>query len=345
MGADGPIHETGKSRSVAARALQSMRRLAICPTPANYAIWYDYHGGWSPALKRTMDVLLSNGSTFDEATLRELYATFFTSGREAQAVQQTSNLALRALERIVGLAKLARQDAQEYETRLNHLVASPLGESLGQLKELIETLATEAQDMAQRSEYVGLRMRESADQIHVLEQNLEDALRDSTQDGLTGVANRKTFDSILRRVAGEAMNSGEDVSLLMIDIDHFKNVNDTWGHHVGDQVLCYVAETLQRTVRGEDYVSRFGGDEFAVILPHTTLEAATAVGENIRHALEREPLSLDVAPPLSPLTVSIGISCYDPGEPLEDWVKRSDSGLYRAKREGRNRVEYDRVCQ
>ena len=338
--------EFAKSRSVAARALKAMHRLGICPTPANYAIWFDYFAGQNPTLKRTIDVLLSNGAAFDESTLQDLYANFFSCTREAaQAVRQTSTLALRTLEEIGGVADLAQQDAQEYGTRLKSLASKPLDETLVQLKRLVETLAAEAQDMAGRSEYVGMRMRESAEQIHRLEQNLESALRDSTLDGLTGVANRKTFDAKLRSVAGDAMNSGEDVALLMIDIDYFKRINDTLGHQTGDQVLRDLAGTLQRAVRGEDYVARYGGEEFAVILPHTDLDAAVAVGENIRQALVREPVSIGFTALTPSVTVSIGVSCYDPGEPLEDWVQRSDSSLYRAKREGRNRVEYDRVCQ
>ena len=149
-----------------------------------------------------------------------------------------------------------------------------------------------------------------------------------------------TKSTPLRRFAGEAMNSGDDLALLMVDIDHFKNVNDTWGHQVGDVVLCHVAKTLQQAVRGQDQVARYGGEEFAVILPRTDAASAVSVGENIRQALKRVPLAVETTPPMSPITISVGISCYEPGDPLAEWVGRTDAALYRAKREGRNRVQF-----
>ena len=155
------------------------------------------------------------------------------------------------------------------------------------------------------------------------------------------MANRKTFDATIRKTAAEAMNTGDDLSLLMIDIDHFKRVNDTWGHQTGDSVLRHLAKTVQKAVRGGDHVARYGGEEFAVILPRTNAGAALNVAQNIRQALAREPLLLDLNPPMTPITVSIGAACYEPGDPLTEWVGRTDAALYHAKKEGRNRVELD----
>jgi diguanylate cyclase len=320
-----------------------LERFDIPATPANFAIWYEYHAGQSPNLQRTIDVLISNQATFDEDTLQELYSTFFSSTKEAQAVRNTSLQALETLQEIVGVADFARDDAHQFGAALRGFASKDLGECLGNLKSLIENLVSESKKMAGRSEYVGLRMRESADKIEALERNLQDALRDSSLDGLTGVANRRSFDAIMRKTAGEAMNSGDDLALLMIDIDHFKRVNDTWGHQTGDTVLQHLAVTLQKAVRGGDHVARYGGEEFAVILPRTDVKAAVNVAENIRQALAREPLQLDLNPPLTPITVSIGAACYEPGDPLAEWVGRTDAALYHAKKEGRNRVEFDRV--
>ncbi|MGD0096045.1 MAG: GGDEF domain-containing protein [Terracidiphilus sp.] len=333
------VDEVVKSRTIADSALATMQRLEVPASPANYAIWYEYHAGQSPNLQRTIDVLISNDASFNESTLQDLYATFFSSAKEAQAVRETSMHALKTLQEIVGVADLASDDAHDFGNTLRGIASNGLGRSLGNLKNLIEDLVEETQSMAGRSEYVGLRMRESAGKIEALERNLENAILDSTLDGLTGVSNRRAFDNVIRRLAGEAMNSGDDLAMLMIDIDHFKRVNDTWGHQTGDTVLRYLAMTLQKAVRGGDHVARYGGEEFAVILPRTDGEAAVSVAENIRTALAKEPLTLDVTPPLTPITVSIGAACYEPGDPLADWVGRADAALYSAKRDGRDRVE------
>jgi diguanylate cyclase len=334
-----PQEEIDKARTIADSAIATLRRLEVPPTPANYAIWYEYHAGMSPNLQRTIDVLISNKAVFDESTLQDLYSTFFSSAKEAQAVRETSVRALQTLQDIAGVADFAHHDAQAFGVTLRGLASKDLGETLDNLRSLIENLVLESKRMAGRSEYVGLRMRESAGKIEALERNLEDAIRDSSLDGLTGVANRKSFDAAIRRTAGDAMNSGDDLALLMIDIDHFKRVNDTWGHQTGDAVLRHLAQTLQKAVRGGDHVARYGGEEFTVILPHTDGPAAVTVAENIRLALAREPLMLDLTPPLTPITVSIGAACYEPGDPLAEWVGRTDAALYCAKREGRNRVQ------
>jgi diguanylate cyclase len=332
------VDEVVRARSIADAVTATLQRFEMPATPANYAIWYEYHAGQSPNLQRTIDVLISNNANFDEHTLQDLYSTFFSSDKEAQAVRETSIRALETLQDIVGVADFARDDAHQFGAALRGFASKDLGESLENLKNLIENLVLESKNMAGRSEYVGLRMRESAGKIEALELNLENAIRDSTMDGLTGVANRRSFDEIIRKVAGEAMNSGDDLALLMIDIDHFKRVNDTWGHQTGDIVLRHLAKTLQKAVRGGDHVARYGGEEFAVILPRTDGTAAVNVAENIRRALAREPLILEVTPPMTPITVSIGAACYEPGDPLAEWVGRTDAALYRAKEEGRDRV-------
>ncbi len=227
------VDEVLQARSIANSAIATMQRFEIPATPANYAIWYEYHAGLSPNLKRTIDVLISNSATFNESTLQDLYATFFSSVKEAQAVREISMHALQTLQEIVGVADLASDDAHHFGNALRGFASKGLGECLGNLKSLIENLVEESKNMAGRSEYVGLRMRESAGKIEALERNLETAIYDSTIDGLTGVSNRKSFDAAIRKLAGEAMNSGDNLSMLMIDIDHFKRVNDTWGHQTG----------------------------------------------------------------------------------------------------------------
>jgi diguanylate cyclase len=329
-----------ETRSVAETVIATLQKLEIPATPDNYALWYEYHAGYSPGLQRTIDVIISNNAGFDEKTLQDLYNSYFSSVKEQQAVREASSRVLETLQDLIVLADGASADARQFGATLRGVASGDLGKSIGNLKELIMHLVRESQRMAGRSEYVGVRMRESADKIETLERNLESALRDATMDGLTGVTNRKSFDAAIRRLAGDAMNSGDHLALLMIDIDHFKGVNDTWGHQVGDIVLRHVASTLQHSVRGQDHVARYGGEEFAVILPNTDASSAVILGENIRQAVATERLLMDITPPMNPITVSIGASCYEPGDPLAAWVGRSDAALYRAKREGRNCVQF-----
>lgn len=164
----------------------------------------------------------------------------------------------------------------------------------------------------------------------------------SLKDPLTGLANRRHFQSILNREIDVVARSGDHTLLLMLDIDHFKKVNDTHGHLAGDQVLQAVAKCLTTCIRPMDTVARYGGEEFAVILPNCQVTFGQMVAERIRTAIES--LSIVVAPQVNiQVTVSIG-GAYAPEwvrSTTTLWTERSDMQLYRAKSEGRNRVCMD----
>ena len=164
----------------------------------------------------------------------------------------------------------------------------------------------------------------------------------SLKDPLTGLANRRHFHTVLSREIDVAARSGEPALLLMLDIDHFKKVNDTYGHHAGDLVLQGIAKCLGSCVRPMDTVARYGGEEFAVILPSCLASFGKIVAERIREAIKG--LSISVSPAESiQVTASIG-GAFAPiwirSTPAL-WVERADALLYRAKSEGRDRVFID----
>lgn len=158
-------------------------------------------------------------------------------------------------------------------------------------------------------------------------------------DGLTGLANRRRLDMVLKQEWSRSMRSGTPLSLLMIDVDHFKAFNDRHGHHGGDVALRNVAKTLAAIIRRPgDLAARYGGEEFMVVLPGTDLQGAKALAEKIRLAIESLP---PFASDKHPVTVSIGIASQHPrsGEKQTQLFSEADKALYQAKRNGRNRVE------
>jgi len=171
-------------------------------------------------------------------------------------------------------------------------------------------------------------------------QELIDALCDlSSRDALTGLANRRSFEHAIHRESDRVARSGEPALLLMIDIDHFKRINDHHGHPAGDQVIRAVAQALLATIRPMDTVARIGGEEFAIILPNCPPAFGAAVAERVRQRVEREAIGLPSGQTLG-CTISIG-GAYAPQWVRSTpslWSERADLQLYRAKSEGRNRT-------
>ncbi|MBI4047143.1 MAG: PleD family two-component system response regulator [Devosia nanyangense] len=160
-------------------------------------------------------------------------------------------------------------------------------------------------------------------------------------DELTGLYNRRYFERHLSLMLGKAQEQSRDMALMLIDMDFFKAVNDTHGHDIGDAVLKEFALRLRRNIRGVDLACRFGGEEFVVLMPDTDFRQAQSVAERVRQAVAERPFEAGAQRPLN-ITVSVGVALNDAeGDTPELVLKRADIALYRAKREGRNRVIFD----
>ena len=162
--------------------------------------------------------------------------------------------------------------------------------------------------------------------------------RAATVDGLTGLRNRRWLDDAFARQLARTVRVGQAASLLMIDIDRFKDLNDRFGHLVGDAVLCRVAQVLAKNLRPRDLLARYGGEEFAVLLPETGADEATIIAERLRAAVEHGPAASEDHPQLPAATVSIGVAAAHLSDVLPALVSQADEALYRAKEAGRNRV-------
>jgi len=173
-----------------------------------------------------------------------------------------------------------------------------------------------------------------ADKLRKLEVATENITRLARTDELTGLHNRRSFNEIFALALSSARRHGQPLSLISIDLDHFKIINDTFGHSIGDMVLKDFSDLLLKMVRGEDVAVRWGGEEFIILLTHTGSEAATALAERIRFSFEQSPGRI----PTRVMTASFGVAQLQNGENENDLIKRADSALYKAKNDGRNRV-------
>ncbi len=204
---------------------------------------------------------------------------------------------------------------------------------------VIGILAAENERMRREAVELKGRLEESRSEIEALQASLTEAQEIGLLDPLTKIGNRRHFDITLEKAVAEAITTKTPLCLVMSDIDNFKYVNDTFGHTVGDEVLKMFARLLQDNVRDGDTVARFGGEEFAVILPRTAQESATSLAERVRRQCEARQLKVrTTGEPMGKLTASFGVAQLREGETPDMLVERADAKLYEAKCTGRNRV-------
>jgi diguanylate cyclase len=321
-----PSRETPAAALSSHAVVGSMKRHGIRFTAVNYAVWQSYLGATNPTLKRAIEIVLSNGGTIDQPALNRLYTRHFCPSQVAIGLQHAAQHSLD---------QLAQSTSLLGGTATRADILAQLHEVEAQINEVMTA-----------SHALVARLSLSEERVALLESYLNDATRDASTDSLTGLLNRRAFDAALRNLAGDAMNSGADLSFILIDVDRFKLVNDTWGHPTGDEVLRHVAAMLTRKVRGGDLVARYGGEEFAVILGQTGRRGALRVAENLREAVSSHPFIVTAGFDTNQtearlrITISAGLSSYVPGEAVGQWLGRADEALYRAKRAGRNRVAF-----
>jgi len=237
----------------------------------------------------------------------------------------------------------AAGSATSYSASLADASATLQGASDGTvLRAVIERLISGARDMETNNKKLEARLSASRQEIEQLQQNLEVVRTESLTDPLTTLANRKFFDTELAKAIAEAKQSGEPLSLLMSDVDHFKAFNDKFGHVTGDQVLRLVAISVKQNIKGQDIAARYGGEEFAIVLPKTALRSAVTVADQIRRAvMTKELTKKSSGERLGRVTVSVGVAVLRPEDTQQSLIERADSCLYAAKRSGRNRV----ICE
>ncbi|WP_374333999.1 diguanylate cyclase [Aestuariivirga sp.] len=241
------------------------------------------------------------------------------------------------------LLSLLRQHAEANENFSNVLerAKGELHESLKteQVRIIISYLMIENDKMKGRTSNLQASLETSQRQIEKLKTNLATAEAQGLSDPLTGLKNRRGFDVVLASQLAGARDGGRPLSLIIADIDHFKSINDRYGHPAGDDVLKWFAKILSSNVKGRDTVARYGGEEFAIVMPATPLENATKVASQIKAQLDAQFWQKPGAPnTMLRVTASFGVAQLAPGEGTSALVARADSKLYEAKQAGRNRV-------
>ncbi|MDP3403845.1 MAG: GGDEF domain-containing protein [Brevundimonas sp.] len=326
--------------SLARRAVEEMERAGVWPTPLNFELWVHYLGDPESALGREMVRLLGAGDVFTEGTSEMLAAEYLPRGRLSEEIRDAGAVLDRELSTVSEAIAKAQKSQAAYGQTLAGASAHLEGESAPSALIGVVAELTQATTFVQKENAtLEKRLKTSTKEVARLREHLEQVRRDAMTDALTNLANRKAFDEELLRACDEADKKRQPMTLAVLDIDHFKRFNDTWGHQTGDQVLRYVASVIGRVSKAPRVAARYGGEEFAIIFPGEVAPLVEAALNSIREevgtrALRRRSTNDE----LGAVTISAGLAQRRPGESGSSLLDRADEALYASKRTGRNKV-------
>lgn len=326
-----------KSAEYLRQALPLMSQQSAGLHPVSYAIWYEYVSGANPALRAAIEEELKKGTVLNETLTDSLYRRFVAEIDEEQAERISSGF-----NRVFTDINRSASQAGEQAGKFGHTLER-WSENLNDHQEVargIDELLGDTRIMQSNVALLQQQLLASQKEIENLKQEVSRARQDALLDSLTGLANRRGFEQALS-VCLDGVNCSNVPApcMLMADIDHFKRVNDTYGHIFGDKVIRAVGQILHQSIKGKDMAARYGGEEFVILLPDTPLQGAQMLAESIRTTIEKGRIKRgDAEKSLAQVTISLGVANYRRGESASEFITRADQALYASKEQGRNRV-------
>lgn len=328
-----------ESYDLAHKAIDAMRAVSVWPTPLNFELWLHFLSAPDSPLAQEIQRLLDSGAPFTESTSEMLASEFLPRSRLSEQIRDAG----AALSRELTAVQVAIDKAREVQVQFGETLDTAADQfenpnPVTPWAEVVSELAVATRRIQRHTLILEKRLSSSNNEVEKLREHLEQVRRDAMTDALTNLANRKAFDERLQSHCDDSGNA-KPLALAMIDIDHFKRFNDTWGHQTGDQVLRYVAATIARIAFEPRMAARYGGEEFAILFPAENAEAVEAALNALRleissRALRRRSTNDD----LGVVTISAGFVVRQPNETALQLLERADKALYTSKHAGRNCV-------
>lgn len=324
--------------SIAQSVVSLLASREIAATPSNYSLFFRYMQGTEQDLIASIDTYMQSGIAFDEVILNELKDEFPDPEITKEVEKKQSSVSKVISEMFLKISDFSGESNKLSESIKKN--ASQLSES-SSVEDITSVVSSILEDAEQFEEYntnFQSEIDEITKELSDLKKEYAEMKTVSLTDELTQIANRRALDEKLKESLELYQNNKlPTLSLCMVDIDHFKQFNDSFGHLTGDKVLKYVAQRLKQMVTENDFVSRFGGEEFLLLLPDRQLSEAARLATEINHYFNSTNLT-GSKQNLGKITVSIGVAEYRNSESSEEFIERADRALYAAKEDGRNQV-------
>lgn len=328
-----------QSAEVLRLALPLMSRQEACFHPQSYTLWYEHCAGINPKLSEVLDTKLTANHALSDDETWQLYAQHIVA-RDASNVAVIQQRLCELIDETGHYSALAGEEASQFTQTLTmqrDQLSKPI--ALESVRDIVSELIVDTGRMRNTTLELAQRLEDSVLEVRSLREQLEKAEREATRDPLTGLLNRRG----LARAVQDHHSVDQRISagaLLLIDIDHFKKINDKFGHLIGDKVISKVAEVLSANIKGRDLAARVGGDEFAIFLPDTLANGANALAQQIRKGVAALEIRREgQTNPPDKITLSIGIAVSGSQGTLEQMTADADRAMYDVKNAGRDHVQ------
>jgi diguanylate cyclase len=319
--------------------LQNISKYKLPYNPISYLLWYEYVTGRDGKLVEDIELFIEKKEPITFNIITKLFKKHIADNKILLTERKTKEFQKIQLEMIKHLS----QSGNEIDVQGNTLetCATELSQakSLDTITGITKRIVLETKSMVESSKTLKSQLDSTVFEINMLSKELEEIKQDAKTDMLTSLLNRRGFDRAITHTVETIKTTHEPLSIIMLDIDLFKKVNDTYGHLIGDNVLKMLSKLIKDYIKGKDIAARFGGEEFIIALPQTPIKGAYALAEQIRVSLEKLNLKIKATgKSIEQITISLGVALYKDGESIEAFIKRADDALYHAKNTGRNKT-------
>jgi len=302
--------------------------------------------GTNLSLIEEIDDLVNQQVKFTESINHHLYLDYIAdySREKLEGIhEETRKLAASLIEKLSSMSHGTQKFSSALDDCQQILENDP---DIDTITDIVNSLVDEAASISENNSKMEDSLAEMSREVTDLKSEVETLSEKAVTDPLTGIANRRALEDVLENYCEVFESEGKIFSLLILDIDHFKQFNDTYGHCLGDKVLSYVAKKIKNSIKGDDFLARYGGEEFCILLPDTGYGGALSVADNVRRKVSEKNLTTgDNKKSVGKVTISIGVAVMNDKDSVDSLVERADKAMYQAKDYGRNRVVGERELE
>lgn len=307
--------------------------------PIAYSLWYDYATGRNPKLIEDIRLVLEANKKIEYETITDLFRKHIADNQLLLAEKKAREFQ-KILAEVIKQMTSSDGEIQSKGDTLNELTEKlEKASSETDISEIAGCIVDQTRSIVGSSMLLSKQINDKLNEIRTLRKELEGIKKTAKTDILTGLLNRRGFEEAMEFVLEKMSKKESPMSIIMMDIDHFKTVNDQHGHLIGDNVIKVVSKVIQANIKGKDVACRYGGDEFILALPDTPAKGAYVVAEKLRENLRNTNWKVKgTGQSLGQISLSLGIAVYKAGQNLEAVIQQADGALYRSKHSGRNRT-------